>query len=158
LRTLAERAKEIAKEGMLPSDEKRNALGNFIAPRGGAPLAIRGRWNEEPGDARHSGFDRRVLAWAQDFHAERLSDRAGYQLRRLATEFAELPPALLAETEHLIEKSSQQSQILARAQAFLKCDAGRAALLADEWIAARWLQRRPFYPSPTHEPQGSATA
>ncbi len=117
----AERAAKEKGEGKkdAPHLQPRNALGVVIAPRSGAPLALRGRWDDTVGQVFE---DRRGLAarldyWAEQFAADVsrepstdpstensegneptkkpvLPDRAAYQLRELAHELALVPEAL----------------------------------------------------------------
>ena len=153
LRTLAQRAEQLAKEA--PSDdnevvagEPRNGLGLIIAPRSGAPLHWRGQLLEANRVAPHDDM-RRLMARIANFAHGDLSMRAPYQLRELCREFAWSNESYLRlEANRLFARKQQSDTNALQAEkttriATLNSDITHWAydmrFLATEWLIARWF-------------------
>lgn len=174
LRRLAQRAKELAKQGLDVKqgldDRKnlRNALGVIVQPRNGAAVAVCGRWNESAGSLPCApGFDHRLRWWTDAFASGGLAGSAPYDLGMLARAVPE--QALVGEALRLVGRridkralaAGDANKLLAHVAQHLgagvPCDA--AARLADEWYAARWLATHRWRPSSQAQPAASgATA
>ncbi|NOZ51789.1 MAG: type III-B CRISPR-associated protein Cas10/Cmr2 [Gammaproteobacteria bacterium] len=129
----------------------RDGLAVHLHPRGGAPLAIRGRWSD--------AFDQRLLTWANNLAQDELPDRAAYDLRQLAIDYANWPDeentrqAIYADLNRVLRKKQTKGASLDpilvesalqhcaiapnSSQAF---NAGVMGL-ASEWLVARYLAR-----------------
>ncbi len=156
LRRLAAKALRLAKQGH-DGQGLRNALGVVIAPRGGAELAVAGRWNEawapapdpdpDPAAAPAGvGFDARLALWQTLFAEGLLSHSAGYDLAALALNNP--IGALRAEASRLIQRRLGVAIPLTCFPAIdylLQDDAGASnarnhhSRLASEWYVGRWL-------------------
>lgn len=154
LRRLAERAKELAKNGHA-GEGLRNAIGIVVQPRNGATVEVSGRWNEASGvlpcDA---GFDHRMRWWTAAFAGGALARSASYDLATLARAVPE--EALAGEAMRLVGRridekilGGDEARRLRRhvADRLHDGDAVDAAAattrLADEWYVARWLSAHP---------------
>lgn len=155
LRDMAARAEAIAKHGLAPGDVARNALGIVISPRSGAPLELRGQWNDTVNGAfvQRPGLAKRLAYWTECFANEDISDRAPYQLRTLIRELEIVPDALVSEVERCVARKSENEELLKHIANYLQQRGATAAgtthaekvavaahALQTEWLAARWLK------------------
>lgn len=144
LRARAKDAERAAKQKGIgetdgPHLQPRNALGVVIAPRSGAPLTLRGRWDDTVGEVftDRPGLAARLDYWAEQF-VEALPGRAAYQLRELVRELVLVPEALRYEAQRLVaRKDNVGKKTLERIENYLVQRDAKA--LSEEWIAARWL-------------------
>ncbi len=125
-----------------PHVRPRNALGIVIAPRSGAPLVLRGRWDDTVGSvfADRPGLAARLTYWAGQFADEALPDRAAYQLRELARELALVPEALGYEAKRLVARKDRVGEEVRERIAGYLGERG-AKELGEEWVAGRWLAK-----------------
>lgn len=153
LRRLAAQALALAKHGP-DGAGLRNALGLIVAPRGGTPVSVAGRWDEDWGDEAQRGLDRRLALWQAAFASEVLSRNAGYDLGQLARQAP--PNALALEARRLAARRHDAGGTAAAADdngLAPRCAAAIGqrltaaqtlprsayAALAREWYASRWL-------------------
>lgn len=97
LEDLLQYARDAEKNAKEPD---RNGLAVHLHTRGGPPVCVRAPW-VDGSDAQQS-LDKRLLKWAGMHLEEQLSDKAVYDLRELATEYAGWPRS--ARTDQAIKK------------------------------------------------------
>ncbi|MCF6355154.1 MAG: type III-B CRISPR-associated protein Cas10/Cmr2 [Candidatus Polarisedimenticolaceae bacterium] len=139
VRRLAKEAEQLAKGG--ETDSPRNALGIIVAPRSGAPLALRLDWGSDP--------LQQIGSLAKLYQTGELSHRFGYELRESALLLNGVDKAFAEEIKQLEMKRilSRKNEVggtrsvsQTNQQAVLKHAKNKSIdRLFNEHLIARWL-------------------
>ena len=95
-------------------DHGRDALAVHLRPRGGAPLKVCGKWSPPAGQP----LDHEIVALAQMHLAEQIPDKAGYDLRQMASEYSGWPHDTAQRRDHLtVAIRADAARLVARKRA-----------------------------------------